>query len=181
MVAARRILHHGRYLKAIEYMGSSNSPYTHYSRWDLRVGTKISAITLIHLFLLAGVFGRAGSDGVCKNIQSVEVVRLDDRSQRVFIAARSDQIDPFTKAHTLLSFIQNVLRDCRPAWKDSWSVSFFTERKFANYKTESDVEPFVKDGSWFRAYVGEYDRKTHKLSLNPLDPRKVKFLKVPLR
>jgi hypothetical protein len=118
------------------------------------VGNKISVIILIYAYLVAGVFARAGSGDACKRMESVEILRVDDRSQSVFIAARLDQIDTFTKAQKLLSSVQDALKDCHPAWKNSWSVSFFTEQKFAGYKTESDVEPSVRDGSWFRAYIG---------------------------
>jgi hypothetical protein len=109
----------------------------------------------------------------------VEIVRLDDRSQRVFIEGRSDQIDTSAKARKILFAVQDSLRDCRPTWKD-WSVSFFAERKFAGYKTEPELETSVQDGSWSRAYVGEYDRKKQRLVLNPSDPKKLKFLNITL-
>jgi len=39
---------------------------------------------------------------------------------------------------------------------------------------------FVANGSWSKAYLGEYERQTQRLILNPAERERIKFLRVPL-
>jgi len=116
----------------------------------------------------------------CKSDDSAKIVRVDDRSERIFVIAQADQINTATKARRLLLSLQASLKQCRPGWGRTWSVSFFSDPKYAGYKSDDSMAPFVRDGSWFEAYLAEYERQTQKLIMNPADRKRIKFLRVPL-
>ena len=108
------------------------------------------------------------------------VVRFDDGGKRVFVHAQLAEIDSPRKAQQFLRSLQQTVRECRQSWGNDWSASVFSNATYAGYKDEKQLEEVVKDGRWSRAYVGEYDRSSQKLTLNPADPKKVKTLHVAL-
>ena len=117
----------------------------------------------------------------CTSDDSAQIVHVDDRNERVFVVTSLDKINTVAKARKVLLSLQQTLKQCRAKWGRTWSVSFFSDRKYAGYKHDDNMQPFVRDGSWSRAYLGEYERVEGKLTLHPADPTRLKFLRVPLR
>ena len=116
----------------------------------------------------------------CSDAAGARVVRFDDAGKRVFVSAQLKEIATARKARSFLQSLQQTVEKCRPSWDKDWSVSVFSEATYAGYKDEPELQEFVKDGRWGRAYVGEYDRTSRKLTLNPQDPKKIKSLQVVL-
>ena len=126
------------------------------------------------------VVGQTSPEQNCKSGDSTKIVRIDDRNERLFVIAQVNQINTPAKARRLLLSLQASVKECRPGWGRTWSVSFFSDPKYAGYKHDDNMAPFVRDGSWSKAYVGEYERQTLKLIMNPADHERIKFLRVPL-
>ena len=116
----------------------------------------------------------------CKSDDSAKIVRIDDRNERVFVVVKIDQINTTAKARKLLFPLQASLKQCRPNWGRTWAVSFFSDAKYAGYKSDDNLAALVANGSWARAYLGEYERQTQRLILNPAERERIKFLRVPL-
>ena len=116
----------------------------------------------------------------CKSDDAAKIVRIDDRNERIFVIARVEQINTTAKARKLLLPLQSSLKQCRPNCGRTWAVSFFSEAKYAGYKSDEGVAALVADGSWAKAYLGEYERQTQRLVLNPAERERIKFLRVPL-
>ena len=116
----------------------------------------------------------------CKSDDSARIVRIDDRNERIFVVARVDQINTTAKARKVLLSLQASLKQCRTGWGNTWSVSFFSDAKYAGYKHEDAVAALVANGSWAKAYLGEYERQTGKLIMHPADRARIRFLKVRL-
>ena len=116
----------------------------------------------------------------CKSDDSAKIVRIDDRNERIFVIVHADQINTTVKARKVLLSLQASLKQCRTGWGNTWSVSFFSDAKYAGYKHEDSVAALVANGSWARAYLGEYERQTGKLIMNPAERERIKFLKVRL-
>jgi hypothetical protein len=129
---------------------------------------------------LATAAGQALAE-TCKSDDSTKIVHVDDRNERVFVVTSLERINTVVKARKVLLSLQQTLKQCRPAWGRTWSVSFFSDPTYAGYKHDDNMQPFVRDGSWSRAYLGEYERVEGKLTLHPAEPHRLKFLKVPLR
>jgi hypothetical protein len=116
----------------------------------------------------------------CKSDESAKIVRIDDRNERVFIIVKIEQINTTVKARKLLFPLQASLKQCRPNWGRTWAVSFFSDAKYAGYKSDDNMAALVANGSWAKAYLGEYERQTQRLILNPAERERIKFLRVPL-
>ena len=122
-----------------------------------------------------------GQAAPCSDAAGTRVVRFDDAGKRVFVWAHEKEIATTRKAQSFFQSLQQTVEKCRPSWGKDWSVSVFSETVYAGYKDEPQLQEFLKDGRWSRAYVGEYDRRSQKLTLNPQDPKKVRSLQVALR
>jgi len=117
----------------------------------------------------------------CQSDESAKIVQIDERNERIFVVTSLDKINTVVKARKVLLALQGTLMQCRPQWGHTWSVSFFSDAKYAGYKHEANMQTFVRNGSWSRAYLGEYERVEGKLTLHPAGPQRMKFLKIPLR
>jgi hypothetical protein len=126
------------------------------------------------------VVGQTPPEQSCKSAGAAQIVRIDDRNERLFVIAQVNQINTAAKARRLLLSLQASVKQCRPDWGKTWSVSFFSDLKYAGYKHDDNMAPFVRDGSWSKAYLGEYERQTGKLIMNPANHERIKFLRVPL-
>jgi hypothetical protein len=141
----------------------------------------LAALALLFLLLSVPKAVAQTHSETCKSDDSGSIVRIDERNERIFVVTTLDKINTVAKARKVLLALQKTLKECRSNWGNTWSVSFFSDAKHAGYKYDDSVKPFVRDGSWSRAYLGEYERVEGKLTLHPADPNRLKFLKVPLR
>ena len=141
----------------------------------------LAAFALVFLLVsIPTTVGQARAE-TCKSDDAAKIVQIDERNERAFVVTSPDKINTVTKARKVLLAVQETLKQCRPKWGNTWSVSFFSDPKYAGYKHEDNMKPFVRDGSWSSAYLGEYERVEGKLTLHPADPKRIKFLKVPVR
>ena len=105
-----------------------------------------------------------------------EVFRIDESSRRLFaIGLLQDAAVPLTAAPRLHE-IRAFVAKCRAAWGQDWRASFFSDSKFAGYKDEPGLAESVRDGSWARAYLAEYDNSTAQLILYPALPAQKQVL-----
>jgi hypothetical protein len=145
----------------------------------LNHGNKMTAISL--LLLLATVQGPGASqaEDQCSKVKSAQIVRVDDRSKRVFVQIKPDQISTQRKAKSVLLSLQEKITACYPHFGKEWNASFFSDEKYAVYKSEFGDNPSVI-GGWRGHYVGEYDRKEQKMTVYPTLPKLVKHFTVAL-
>jgi|SRR5262245_53277063 len=147
----------------------------------LNHGNKMKAIAL--LLLLASVQGPDASQAEeqCSKVKSAQIVRVDDRSKRVFARIKPDQISTQRKAKSVLLSLQEKITACYPHFGKEWNASFFSDEKYADYKTEFIDKPSnISIADWADHYVGEYDRKKQRLTLYPTDPKLMKYFTIVL-
>jgi hypothetical protein len=116
----------------------------------------------------------------CAEALNTRVVKFDDAAKRVFVRGQVTEIATSRKAQSFFRPLQQIVQTCRPSWRKGWSMSVFSESTYAGYKDEPQLQELVRDGRWGRAYVGEYDRASQKLILNPENPKEKKWLRVIL-
>jgi len=141
----------------------------------------LAALALLFLLVSVPTAVAQTHSETCKSDDSGSIVQIDERNERIFVVTSLDKINTVVKARKVLLALQKTLQECRSNWGNTWSVSFFSDAKHAGYKHDDSIKPFVRDGSWSRAYLGEYEHAEGKLTLHPADPNRLKFLKVPLR
>jgi len=103
----------------------------------------------------------------CGGARSPQIARLDDSGKRVFVISNLREVQTRTSAKAEVVAVAAGVHRCRPDWGTAWSASFFTNAKYAGYKTEASLRKYVEDGTWGRAYVAEYDASSAKMTLLP--------------
>jgi len=100
-----------------------------------------------------------------------KVTRIDIQNKRFFIVGNN-----LSAEDVRLNISQ--IRQCfhTSLWAEQWSLSVFNDSKYAGYKDEELMRPFVKDNSWANAYVAEYDERTQVLMAYPALNSKVILL-----
>ena len=145
----------------------------------LNHGNKMKAIALLLLLASVQGLGASQAEEQCSKVKSAQIVRVDDRSKRVFVQIKPDQISTQRKAKSVLLSLQEKITACYPHFGKEWNASFFSDEKYAVYKSEFGDKPSVI-GGWSDHYVGEYDRKKQKMTLYPTVPKLVKHFTVAL-
>jgi len=108
-----------------------------------------------------------------------QVFRIDQANRRLFVAGSSDDLQ--SQAAGLgrrLKLIRAYVAKCHPDWGRHWNASFFADRQLAGYKDELPAR-FMKDGTWAKAYLAEYENETGRLTLHPALPKVQKILVAP--
>jgi hypothetical protein len=145
----------------------------------LNHGNKMKAIALLLLLAPFQGLGASQAEEQCSKVKSALIVRVDEGSKRVFLQINPDQISTQRKAKSVLLSLQEKITACYPHFGKDWTASFFSDKKYAVYKSEFGDAPSIIDG-WSDHYVGEYDRKEQKMTLYPTLPKLVKHFIVPL-
>jgi hypothetical protein len=146
----------------------------------LNLGNKMKAIALLLLLAPVQGLGASQAEGQCSKVKSAQIVRVDDRSKRVFVRIKPDQISTQRKAKSVLLSLQEKITACYPHFGKEWNASFFSDKKYAVYKSELGSNPSIVRG-WDDHYVGEYDRKKQKMTLYPKAPKLVKYFTVAIQ
>jgi len=131
---------------------------------------------LIHILILTlTIFAFTSLAEACENcLLPQDFVRLDISNKRLFAVISEDKIVDINHVKELIVSANTYISMCCKNWNNKWSVSFFSEEKYVGYKDENEVHDYVDDGSWYLAYLGEYDHAERQLTLFPLEPGKIK-------
>jgi hypothetical protein len=147
----------------------------------LNLGNKMKAIALLLLLAPVQGLGANQAEEQCSKVKSAQIVRVDEKSKRVFVQIKPDQISTQRKAKSVLLSLQEKITACYPYFEKEWNASFFSDEKYADYKTEFIDKPSnVAIADLSGHYIGEYDRKKQKLTQYPLLPKLVKHFTVAL-
>jgi len=120
----------------------------------------------------------------CAERETLRIVRIVEggtRVPRLFIQEaprRVANMQLHEEASMYIKGLREWVRRCRPQWNNRWHASLFSDAKYAGFKDEEALEPHVRDGSWQKNYLAEYEEQACKLTLYPLLPKRVKVIRV---
>jgi hypothetical protein len=82
----------------------------------------------------------------------MKVARIDKKNHRIFA------IPEQRSEEAILSQVRSSA-ECfsNSNWSNDWSISLFTNEKYAGYKDEQHIVPYHRNNEWAKAYLGEYD------------------------
>lgn len=108
----------------------------------------------------------------CDKPGDLEISRIDERNERIFVIVDSKSLDVPGFVNKLLENAKRYITSCKKEWSNGWSVSIFSDAKYSGYKDDPKLRQYVMDGSWEKAYLAEYDNGDMKLTLYPLLPNR---------
>lgn len=106
----------------------------------------------------------------CDPPASLDVVRIDERNERLFVRADPGVAEDVKAASQRIADARTYIEACKTGWSAGWSVSLFSSAERAGYKDDPALETFVMDGSWRASYLAEYQNASGLLVTFPLDP-----------
>ena len=101
---------------------------------------------------------------MCQKLEeTIGLVSIPDNDEVLFLHTTEPVITDLQKAQSLLYRVDDYVQQCQPRWTNSWSVSFFTERKFAGYLKDEEGERAYERGLWQQANIGHYSSQIRTL------------------
>lgn len=132
-------------------------------------------IKIVLLFALASFTGlcsavEAGADSgiecVKNSFTEDELVKIHGEQKRFFFV-----MEPFQQEKMIDAIRTITVCLKRSCWEKRWSLSVFSDKKYAGYKDEPEIIQFHNNNLWSKGYRAEYDSQSHRLTLNPaLEP-----------
>ena len=138
------------------------------SQLKLRFARTIGVAFAVLAISLSGCYGTE-SQAECQPNIGLTVVRIDDKNERLFLEITQDDASDTEVVEELLQQAKLFVETCKVGWSEDWAVSLFSDAARAGYKDDADILKYVKDGSWEKSYLGEYDNRSHTLILYPMD------------
>lgn len=131
--------------------------------------SKMFLFTIITYHILSCA---AFSGTLCESGGDFIILRQDVKNRRLFIKSNEETIKNLDAIAERLKSVSEYIEQCKPEWNDKWSISLFTEKKYASYKDDKSVRLYVMDGTWQKNYLAEYSHRKKLLTRYPLDPKK---------
>jgi hypothetical protein len=108
----------------------------------------------------------------------LNVHHIDSKNHRFFVVPSTDIVSSPQSVKAYISKLSGEVMRLYHDWGSHWVVSFFAEAQYATYKDDEQVLESVKDGTWAKAYLAEYNHEKRQITIAPLDPSAVKKYKV---
>ena len=101
-----------------------------------------------------------------ENVSGFEIVRVDDKNHRYFVTkeSKSTLSDKELLAKFSTCFIKTD-------WSNDWSISLFSEKRFAGYIDEPTIIPLHRGNQWAEAYLAEYNGAKNTATKYPALPK----------
>jgi len=124
-----------------------------------------------------GGFGAAQK--MASDSERIVVARImvDHPPPRLFVIGSEELVAEVGYLKTVVACAARVFESMQLE-EDVWCLSIFSEPRFAGWKHEERIMPYVEDGTWPTAYLGEYCSKTGVLVRYPLVPSRKNRVKV---
>lgn len=100
----------------------------------------------------------------CRHLERrIGLVNIPKDHHVLFLLAQESVMTHLDKAQSLLYQVNDYVHQCQPTWTNSWSVSFFTEKRFAGFVSDLKNEQYFEKGLWQQANIGQYSSQTRTL------------------
>jgi hypothetical protein len=104
----------------------------------------------------------AFSDELSNSTSEIVVYKVDESNSRLFVHADEDTFSALDSTCEVINKVKSYITANKQSWGNDWSVSFFSDAKYAYYKDDAAVMPYHHSGLWQENYIAEYNN-TDKL------------------
>ena len=89
---------------------------------------------------------------------------VDNKNRRIFVVLEIVEL-PTAELFQPIIYKANLCLSDKEFWKDKYSISFFSSKEHAGYKTEEKNIKGVMSGEWSNSYLAEYTLTLHKTNV----------------
>lgn len=97
-----------------------------------------------------------------ENVSGFKIVRADDENHRYFVT--QENISTLSDKELLTKLSKCFVKT---DWIKDWSISLFSEKRFAGYVDEPTIIPLHKGNQWAEAYLAEYNGAKNSVTKYP--------------
>jgi hypothetical protein len=112
--------------------------------------------------------------------KNYEVAKIDEKNNRIFVVVNDDLIKEIKAIQIIVFDIFNAYKEKYNFKERHFNISFFSDAKYAGYKTDPKILNYVKSGEWGKNYLAEYSSETNELWTYPLQNNKKKCYEIIL-
>lgn len=95
--------------------------------------------------------------------RDIGLIKISPDHELLFLLTRQSVMNDLHGVQTLLYRVDDYVRQCHPLWTNSWSVSFFTDERFAGFLSDEAGKHFFEKGIWQQTNVGQYSSQIRTL------------------
>ena len=88
--------------------------------------------------------------------RDIGLIEISPDHEVLFLLTRQSVMNDVHGVQTLLYRVDDYVRQCHPRWTNSWSVSFFTDERFAGFLSDEAGKHLFEQGIWQHTNVGQY-------------------------
>ncbi|WP_454061029.1 hypothetical protein [Candidatus Nitrospira salsa] len=103
---------------------------------------------------------------------AIGLIRIPQDHDVLFLQTTEPVVENLQHVQALLYQVDDYVQQCQPNWTNSWSVSFFTDEKYAGFLNDSKNEPYYEQGLWQQANIGQYSSQIRTLYRFPWNKKK---------
>ena len=99
----------------------------------------------------------AVDEQACRRLERViGFIEVPQGHELLFLLTSESVMADLEQVQALLFRVDDYVRQCRPAWTNSWAVDFFAEERVAGFLRDQEGRRYFEKGRWQRANIGQY-------------------------
>jgi len=102
---------------------------------------------------------------------TIGLIHIPQDHDVLFLRTTEPVMKNLQKVQALLYQVDDYVQQCQPNWTNSWSVSFFTDEKYAGFLHDKENESYYEQGIWQQANIGQYSSQIRTLYRFPWDKK----------
>ncbi len=115
----------------------------------------------------------AMDEPACRKLERViGLIDVPQGHEVLFVLTRESVMTDLNRVQALLYQVDDYVRQCRPAWTNSWAVDFFAEERVAGFLRDQEGRRYFEKGLWQRANIGQYSSQIRTLYRFPWSRKK---------
>jgi len=100
----------------------------------------------------------------CKQLEdAIGLIDIPQGHEVLFLRTIESVMTDRAQVQALLYQVDDYVRQCQPAWTNSWAADFFAEERVAGFLRDQEGRRYFEKGLWQRANIGQYSSQIRTL------------------
>lgn len=113
----------------------------------------------------------------CRQLEdAIGLIDIPQGHEVLFLRTIESVMTDRAQVQALLYRVDDYVRQCQPAWTNSWAVDFFAEERVAGFLREQEGRRYFEKGLWQQANIGQYSSQIRTLYRFPWSRKKADTL-----
>ena len=115
----------------------------------------------------------AVDEPACRQLErGIGLIDVPQGHELLFLLTREHVMADLEQVQALLYQVDDYVRQCQPAWTNSWAADFFAEERVAGFLRDQEGRRYFEKGLWQQANIGQYSSQIRTLYRFPWSRKK---------